>query len=165
MKWGLLENGSLGLVEESERDKILVFDEIQPSVDPNTPLIPLVMSKPVDGKTIIVNGRTKQWGHGMEQHLKVGDNPDKALKVFIDDQGFIRDSKYTFQAFDAWEHTRRPMILFPKHCDYPHQQFDLTAEGSIRLRDTAYYLGLNQARDKVIFVKKDDKNKCIFKYA
>ena len=66
MRWGLKDDGSLGLVEESQDDKVLVFNEVSPSVDPGLQMLPLVMSSPVDGRAVVMNGEIKQHGHGME---------------------------------------------------------------------------------------------------
>ena len=66
-----------------------------PTVDPNIPSLPLIMSSPVDGKAVVHEKETRQHGHGMEQMLKVGDAKD-AISVFFDEDDFVRDAKYTF---------------------------------------------------------------------
>ena len=35
--------------------------------------------------------------------LEVGDS-NNAISVFFDEQDYVRDSRYTFQAFDGYEH-------------------------------------------------------------
>lgn len=98
----------------------MVFSEVTPTVNPKISTLPLIMSSPVDGKAIVYEDDTRQHGHGMEQMLKVGDS-ENAISVFFDEADFVRDIKYTFQAFDSWEHEERPIEFFTKHNDYPHQ--------------------------------------------
>ena len=84
LKLGLSKNNTLCLVEEKAKE-VLVFKDMTPTLENDMPTLPLVMSQPVDGKTIMFNGSSKQWGHGMEQYIKVGSKPETALKVFFDD--------------------------------------------------------------------------------
>ena len=51
--------------------------------------------------------------------IKVGDVKD-AISVFFDDEDFVRDSRYTHNAFDGWDPTNRPLQYFTKHSDYGH---------------------------------------------
>ena len=168
MRWGINKENIMGLVKETDTDRILIFNDVTPTVDPMIPTLPLIMSSPLDGKAIVHMEEGKcqrQHGHGMEQFLLIGD-ADKARKVFFDEADFVRDSQYTFQAFDAYEHESRPIEFFTKHNDYHHQQFYLTEEGSIHMKIRLdWYLGLNKEHTKAIFVKKDDPNKCIFRGA
>ena len=53
MRFGLQKNGILGLVAEDQKDKILIFEEVTPTVDPNIPTLPLIMSAPLDGKAVV----------------------------------------------------------------------------------------------------------------
>lgn len=40
--------------------------------------------------------------------IRVGDAQD-AISVFFDDEDFVRDSRYKYWAFDAWDPTKRPL--------------------------------------------------------
>ena len=66
------------------------------------------MTQPLDGKAITYHEQTNQYGHGQDFVLQIGESKD-AIKVHFDDKDFVRDSKYTFNAFDAWDHTNRPL--------------------------------------------------------
>ena len=63
-RWGLNDKGCLCLISEDKTDKILIFDQVKPSVDPNTEFLPLVMTLPVEGKAIVFDEKTNQYGHG-----------------------------------------------------------------------------------------------------
>ena len=95
MRFGINKENILGLVKETDTDKILIFNDVTPTVDPNIPTLPLIMSSPADGKAIVLDDETRQHGHGMEHMLKVGD-AENTIKVFFDEADFVRDSVYTF---------------------------------------------------------------------
>ena len=59
MRWGLKDDGCIGLVNETEKDKVLIFKEATPSVDVSLPTLPLIMNSPAEGKAIILEGEIK----------------------------------------------------------------------------------------------------------
>ena len=98
MRFGLvkedeeLKNGvSLGLVDEKETDKVLIFKETSPSVDTEMPSLKLEMTSPAAGKGIVWSGKVNQYGHGMDQLIKVSDNKDEFLQVWWDEELHVRD--------------------------------------------------------------------------
>ena len=52
-RWGLDKDNKLVLVNEDDKDKILIFENVSPTVDPNTHTLPLIMEKPLEGKAIV----------------------------------------------------------------------------------------------------------------
>lgn len=52
-RWGVDNNGKLVLVREEDVDKILLFEHVTPTVDPNIKTLPLIMEKPLEGKAIV----------------------------------------------------------------------------------------------------------------
>ena len=49
MRWGVDDEGSLVLVDEEDTHRVLIFDQVIPTVDPNIRTLPLIMSSPADG--------------------------------------------------------------------------------------------------------------------
>lgn len=47
------------------------------------------------GKAIVFDGDFRQWPHGMEQMIKVGD-PEDAINVFLDEDGHIQNADKPF---------------------------------------------------------------------
>jgi len=97
---GLNEEDSLCLVPK-DNEKRLVFDSLKPQYNlAELKIMPLVpTSHPNIG--ICHASFTRQHGHGRETYLELGD-PQKAMRVFIDEDDHIMDADLFCQNFDAY---------------------------------------------------------------
>ena len=155
-----VKDGRLQLVHKND-SSILLFDQVSVA-KPDYPLFNMTLeSHP--GKGIHLSSATRQYGHGCDTDLKLGP-ADKAISFFIDNDGFIHIWEMPFQVLDAWDPANREPHLFGLHTEYGHHKFAITNEKTIALKhDHNWVLGANQNQKNLKWVKRNSKNRLVFK--
>lgn len=86
--------------------------------------------------------------------------PDKAIRVFLDEDDHLHDYDRPFQTFDSCDHANRAITFFTKHNDYGHQKYTINGDGTIGLEyNPDWVLGTDKAGKNVAHVQRTDKKR------
>lgn len=120
MVWGV-RSGELVLVHQGSPQQ-LVFKELRPSFTPELTFRLTLISHP--GKGIVKNGSERQYGHGLDQYISLGD-ARFAMTCFMDEFSQLHDADMPYQTLDGWDHTKVAPHFFTNHLEYKHEKFTL----------------------------------------